>query len=71
MTVCDLKSGELRTVTRCTDRRLEGKLLCLGVKPGCPICVIRKTNFDRTFYIKAADNRIAIRYQEAASIEVA
>ena len=68
MNVSDLKKGEQRTVSHFTDTRLEGKLLCLGVKPGALIRLIRRTNFSSTLYVKVANSRLAIRKQEAASI---
>lgn len=70
MNVSDLKQGEQRTVSHFTDPRLEGKLLCLGVKPGCAVELVRRTTFSSTLYIKVADSRLAIRRREAACIEL-
>ena len=69
MNVSELKQGEQATVSHFTDPRLEGKLLCLGVKPGCPVQLIRRTSSRSTLYIKVADSRLAIRRREAACIE--
>ena len=70
MSVRDLKIGEQKTVAHFNSQELGGKLLCMGVKPGCKVTLLRKTNFDKTFYLKIDASRMAIRSEEAAMIEL-
>ncbi len=70
MCIRDLKVGEQKTVACFTCQSIGGKLLCMGVKPGCKVTLLRKTNFDKTFYLKIDASRMAIRSEEAAMIEL-
>lgn len=70
MNVKDLTLGQQKTITGCTCETINGKLLCMGVKPGCKVTLLRKTNFDKTFYIKVNESRMAIRADEASKIEI-
>ena len=68
MSIKDLIEGEQRIVSHFTDERIGGKLMCMGLKPGSIVEVVRKTNRNRTYYLKSNSNRLAIRENEAASI---
>jgi len=70
MCIRDLKVGEQKTVASFNSQDLGGKLLCMGVKPGSKVTLLRKTNFDKTFYLKIDASRLAIRSDEAAMIEL-
>ncbi len=70
MNIKDLIEGEKRIVSHFTDERIGGKLMCMGLKPGCTVEVVRKTNRNRTYYLKSNSNRLAIRENEAAIIEL-
>ncbi len=70
MNIRDLKIGEQKTVVCFNCENICGKLLCMGVKPGCKITLLRKTNFDKTFYLRIDGSRMAVRADEAAKIEL-
>lgn len=70
MQISDLKIGDRGIILRCTSDRINSKLLCMGVKPGTPVTLLRKTNFGNTFYIKIGNSRMAIRAEEAQHIEI-
>ena len=70
MNIKDLASGEKRTVSHFNDELIGSKLITMGIKPGSVIEVIRKTNRNRTYYLKANSYRLAIRENEAAAIEL-
>ena len=70
MNIKDLLEGEQRIISHFTDELIGGKLMTMGLKPGCIVEVIRKTNRNRTYYLKSNSNRLAIRENEAATIEL-
>ncbi len=70
MNIKDLIEGERRIVSHFTDELIGGKLMCMGLKPGSTVEVIRKTNRNRTYYIKSNSHRLAVRENEAAIIEL-
>jgi len=70
MCINELKVGEQRIIASFNNEDIGGKLLCMGVKPGSKITLLRKTNFDKTFYLKVNASRMAIRADEAAMIEL-
>ena len=70
MNIKHLLEGEKRIVSHFTDELIGGKLMCMGLKPGCTVEVIRKTNRNRTYYLKSDSHRLAIRENEAAIIEL-
>ncbi len=70
MNIKDIIEGEQRIVSHFTDERIGGKMLSMGLKPGCIVEVVRKTNRSRTFYLKSNSHRLAIRENEAAIIEL-
>ena len=70
MNIKDLIEGERRIISHFTDERIGGKLMCMGLKPGNTVEVVRKTNRNRTFYLKSNSHRLAIRENEAAIIEL-
>ena len=70
MRITDLRVGEQKIVSCFNCQNIGGKLLCMGVKPGCKITLLRKTNFGKTFYLKINTSRMAIRADEAAMIEL-
>ena len=70
MRINELAIGETKTIARFNDDRVGSKLAGMGVRPGSQVRLIRKTNFDKTFYLKVDEHRFAIRASEAATIEV-
>ncbi len=70
MNIKDLIEGESRIISHFTDERIGGKLMCMGLKPGNAVEVVRKTNRSRTYYLKSNSHRLAIRENEAAIIEL-
>ena len=70
MCIRDLKVGEQKTIACFDCEKMCGKLLCMGVKPGCKITLLRKTNFDKTYYVKVDAHRLAMRADEAALIQL-
>jgi ferrous iron transport protein A len=70
MCIKDLKVGEQKTIVSFNRQDIGGKLLSMGIKPGCKVTLLRKTNFDKAFYLKIDASRMAIRSEEAAMIEL-
>ena len=70
MNIKDLATGEKRAVSHFNDDLIGSKLMNMGIKPGSIIEVIRKTNRNRTYYLKANSHRLAIRENEAAAVEL-
>ncbi len=70
MTLVDVAQNEIRTISHFTNEEIGGKLICMGLKPGTTIYVVRKTTGRQTYYIKTEKNRLAIRADEAAVIEL-
>lgn len=70
MYISDLKIGEKGIISACNSPEINSKLLCMGVKPGSRVTLLRKTNFAKTFYVKVGNSRMAIRADEAARIEL-
>jgi len=61
---------ELLTVTAFSDDRLAGKFMAMGVLPGSRVEVMRIAPFKGGYCIKVNGQKIAVRYDEAASILV-
>lgn len=70
MTLVEITENEIRTISHFTDEEIGGKLICMGLKPGSRIQVVRKTTGSQTYYVKTEKNRLAIRANEAAVIEL-
>lgn len=68
MTLLDLQKSKKRVVSHFTNQHIGGKLMCMGLKPGSTIQIIRKTKGSQTLYVKANNHRLAIRANEAAVI---
>ncbi len=64
----EIQEQETASIGYFTDPRVGAKLLSMGILPGYPIVILRKTLQGDTFYIKVGDNRFAIRKKEAACI---
>ncbi|HHJ50957.1 MAG TPA: ferrous iron transport protein A [Phaeodactylibacter sp.] len=64
----EIREEEPAIISYFTDPRVGAKLLSMGILPGYPIKILRKTARGKTFYVKVGDNRFAIRKKEAACI---
>ena len=62
--------GLVYTIVFYKDKKLASKLLTMGLLPGMPITLIRKSLFGHTFFIQNQHNFLALRIEEAASIMV-
>ncbi len=58
------------TVASYEDKKVASKLLTMGLLPGSPIRLIRKSLFGHTFYVQSEHNFFALRKEEAATILV-
>jgi len=70
MQLINLKEKTKAEVVRFTDEVISSRLLSMGILPGSMIEVMRKAPFKGGFYIKFDNQRVALRSQEAACIEV-
>ncbi len=66
----DLKPGQSGIFERCTVPKHEGKLLTLGFVSKAQLTLVRKAPFGEALYIKVNDHMVALRYNEAAAIDV-
>ncbi len=64
----EIQQGESAIISYFTDPRVGAKLLSMGILPGYPIVILRKTINGHTFYVKVGENQFAIRKKEAACI---
>ena len=70
MTVDELQVGEQSFIAQFDSARLEAKLLAMGILPGKPLEVIRRSALGHTLYIKVDGRLLALRKSEAACIQV-
>ncbi len=70
-TVVDLKIGNSGKITGIKADVLGNKLLELGCLPGSMITLIRTGINQSIFYVKINGNRVALRKNEAAHLEIA
>jgi ferrous iron transport protein A len=70
MKLTELKEKTKATVVEFTDDVISSRLLSMGILPGSTIEVMRKAPLRGGFYIKFDNQRVALRTQEAACIEV-
>ncbi len=62
--------GLTYTVMSYKDTKLASKLLTMGLLPGMPITLVRKSLLGHTFFVQNQHNFLALRLEEAASIMV-
>jgi ferrous iron transport protein A len=70
MTVKELTFRKKTTILRFLEEHLEKKLLSMGIMPGSSVEVLRKAPFGGAFYVKIDGLILALRNNEASSIEV-
>lgn len=68
--IVDLNSGETGIIRYFHDEHATCKLISMGLAPNVRVEVIRKAPFGGTLYIKADKMYMALREEEAASIEI-
>ena len=66
----NLKKGSVGFVSHFTSDKVASKLLTMGILPGTRLEFVRKAPFGGGYYIKADQNFLALRKQEAACIIV-
>ncbi|MFK7810081.1 MAG: ferrous iron transport protein A [Saprospiraceae bacterium] len=64
----DLLKGQKKSVFRFADEQLGGKLMAMGMLPGCSIELVRTGMAGKTLYIKFNGYCMAIRRSEAMNI---
>ncbi|MBK8879266.1 MAG: ferrous iron transport protein A [Haliscomenobacter sp.] len=62
--------GDTGFVSHFTNDRIAGKLMAMGILPGCAIKVVRRAPFGGGCYIKADNILLALRKDEACTILV-
>lgn len=67
-TVPDLKSHESAQAISFENPVLACKLTSMGVLPGARIEMVRQSPFGNAYYVKVDGVRMALRWEEAASI---
>ena len=70
MTVNELSTGEKSLITEFSDPRIEAKLLAMGILPGRPLELVRRSALGNTLYIKVDGLLLALRKEEAACIQL-
>ncbi len=69
-TILDLKVGQYALVRRFADFEATCKLLTMGLLPNARVELIRKAPFGGALYIRMQNHLIAMRENEAASVEI-
>lgn len=69
-TIPDLKANESAKAIAFADPFLAGKLTAMGLRPGTLIEMVRMAPFGNAYYIKVDGIRLALREEEAASIQL-
>lgn len=64
------RQGHPCTVAFYNDARIASKLLTMGLLPGDPLTLIRKSLLGSTFYVQSDRSFFALRKEEAATIMV-
>lgn len=67
-TLTSLKPGVKRIVEGFSDHYIGGKLLSMGILPGCKVEVVRKSPLGGSIYTKVNKSLVALRKEEAACI---
>ncbi len=70
MTVYDLKKGQSGLIKSIHTDNYTCKLLTLGLLPKAIVTFVRLSPFGGALYLKIDDHHIAIREEEAKSIEI-
>ncbi len=66
--VTQLKEGNGGRITHCTNDRIAGKLMTMGVLPGSNLRVVRIAPFNGGYYLKVDGMNLVVRNDEAESI---
>jgi ferrous iron transport protein A len=69
-TILDLKVGQYALVRQFADFEATCKLLTMGLLPNARVELIRKAPFGGALYIRMQNHLIAMRENEAASVEI-
>lgn len=70
MTVDELRTGEKSLIHQFSDPQIEAKLLAMGVLPGRPLELVRRSMLGHTLYIKVDGLLIALRKEEAQCVQL-
>jgi Fe2+ transport system protein FeoA len=62
--------GESGLISEFSDPQIACRILTMGMLPNSKVTLIRKGLFSETFYIKLDGQRMALRKNEAANIEL-
>ena len=68
--VNQLKEGEEGNVHQFSDEKIGSKLMIMGMLPNSKIKVVRVAPFKGGYYLKVDGNGLAVREEEAASVQV-
>lgn len=69
--ILQLKCGEPATILEYSNGFIACKLMAMGLLPGSPVELVRKSPFGNTLYIRSGNHQVALRDNEASSIIVA
>lgn len=70
MTVNELNIGEKCLISQFNDPRIEAKLMAMGIFPGRPLELIRRSTLGHTLYIRVDGLLMALRKEEASCIQL-
>lgn len=68
--ITDSRERDLLTIREISDVRIAPRLMSMGVMPGRQVEILRIAPWKGGFCLKVNGQKIAIRYEEAASILV-
>jgi ferrous iron transport protein A len=69
--VIHLDAGDQATILEFSNGFIACKLMAMGLLPGSPVEVVRKSPFGKTIYIRSGHHHVALRDNEAATIVIA
>ncbi len=68
MKLNQLTPGQTSTLLSFEDTQMGGKLMTMGMLPGCTLQLVRTMSAGKTFYIKVNGHGMALRAAEADTI---
>jgi len=68
--ITHLKTGQTALILSYQEGRIASKLMAMGLLPGAPVELIRKSPFGGAYYIKSNEHLLALRTAEAKAVWV-
>lgn len=66
--ISQLQIGETATIAAFANGYIACKLMAMGLLPGSPVSLLRKSPFGGAYYIKTKNHSVALRSNEAKNV---